>query len=329
MTTKIFDCSNFEKRPRHRGFGGPVENDVLRYLKKYAENYDCLFVDELNQADVVVTNDVFTDEALASELPKVKRMDGVFSQYCEAGRNNAYNEAAQQADHVIFISKFSQESFYKLCQINLRGDCSVIVNRADPAEWRRITDKIWSRNPRKFVAIATDWRRPEKRLSSLVKFAECCDVKIVLVGECGNFQHPAFESVGYLGVEDTVKLFDKVDAFVNFSYMDAAPKVVCQVAAYGLPIFFAFSGGVHELVGGGYWVQDDCKIEFKSNIPNLLSYKIIEGYEVFKHDYDRLILKAHDFTRTDEFEKMLREYFDVIRKACTNKEVSNGRILHI
>ena len=36
---KIFDCSNSKSRPQHRGGGGPIQNDIMRYLHENDEDY--------------------------------------------------------------------------------------------------------------------------------------------------------------------------------------------------------------------------------------------------------------------------------------------------
>ena len=54
---KIYDCSNSVHRPHHRGGGGPVNNDVMRYLMENADAYGCQYVQSPNLADVIVTND--------------------------------------------------------------------------------------------------------------------------------------------------------------------------------------------------------------------------------------------------------------------------------
>jgi hypothetical protein len=130
---KIFDCSNSEKSLIGKGrLYGPKENDILKYLKQYASEFDHVFVHSPEGADVIFTNDIFPEPFPGKR--KVKRMDGVFSRVDVIHRNETLNLAAQEADHVIFISKYSMESYFKLydpdrCTLK---SWSIIPNEVDP-----------------------------------------------------------------------------------------------------------------------------------------------------------------------------------------------------
>ena len=129
---KIFDCSNSDERPNHRGHGGPIENDIIRYLKQYCSRYNCSFTEDVLKADVIITNDIFPSSLIGIDIPKVKRMDGVFFQEALKNRNDSLNYSAELADHVIFISEFSKNSFFNLYRGKDIKKHSVVLNRADP-----------------------------------------------------------------------------------------------------------------------------------------------------------------------------------------------------
>lgn len=74
---RILDCSNSRERQEHRGGRGPLMNDVMSYLRTYASDYGCVFVEDVDKADIIITNDVFPAKLQNSSLPKLKRMDGV------------------------------------------------------------------------------------------------------------------------------------------------------------------------------------------------------------------------------------------------------------
>lgn len=122
---RIFDCSNSSERPANRNFGGPIQNEFVGLLHKYSKKYGIVFVDSLDDCDVVFTNDVYPESVLTSDKPRVKRMDGVFWQNELKERNEKYNLAAKQSDLVIFISEYSKKSFETLYGYDLEK--SVVV----------------------------------------------------------------------------------------------------------------------------------------------------------------------------------------------------------
>ena len=100
---KIHDCSNSSERPANRGYGGAVENAVVTMLKRYAPAFDSEFVDDPHHADLIFTNDVYPSNIVHLDIPRVKRMDGVFWQHGLKHRNVALNSAALISDHVTHI----------------------------------------------------------------------------------------------------------------------------------------------------------------------------------------------------------------------------------
>lgn len=76
---KIYDCSNSSESPIHSSyFGSTKENSVVSILKKYASQFNACFVENIADTDVIFTNDIFPQEVIKLQLPKVKRMDGVY-----------------------------------------------------------------------------------------------------------------------------------------------------------------------------------------------------------------------------------------------------------
>lgn len=309
---KIHDCSNSSLRPQHRGNGGPKENDILRYLKEYAHNYFCEFT-TLKNCDVVITNDIFTPDVLESSKPKVKRMDGVFSHYELLKRNYEYNTAAQQADHVIFISKFSQDSYFALYGDPLKN-YSIILNVAD--------DSIFYPNENNFssftwVAQATDWSRPEKRFDTILEFiTEILKLypkdRVNLIGK-----HPVIEKInnlnsfGYIDNSNEVaKILNSSHAMINLSYKDAAPKVVAQAVSCGLPVLYADSGGVHEMVTSGVPISDSKNFGIDGNIPKLSMFELGIKANMLRNNYFRY---KQNNSKKHSFSEMLSKYFETIK----------------
>jgi glycosyltransferase involved in cell wall biosynthesis len=316
---KIYDCSNSAERPENRGNGGPVENDVMRYLKENAHEYDCIFTENSQDYDLLITNDVFPEKFYTSPLPKLKRMDGIFFQEQYRKRNIPLNEAAKEADHVIFISEFSKQS-YEAIETPLKSS-SVALNQVDPNVFKsRYPSLILMSGPISFISIANDWSREEKRFNDILNFAKVIDGVLFLIGKIpeGTILPDNVTSFGYKNDPVVIAgLINYADAFVNFSYKDAAPKTVLQGLYCGLPVLYANSGGLPELAEGyGLGIGDTHRKGDELFIPHLVSdpdvYRMI--YNKFKKQFPKykgLVLKRDNESK---FKQMLDEYFFHIRR---------------
>jgi glycosyltransferase involved in cell wall biosynthesis len=270
-TIKIYDCSNSEERPIHRKsslcpFMNDICSDLMEYVaKEKSEQFE--YVIDPVDADVIFTNDVYPQSILDLGKPTVKRMDGVFWQKEFQDRNKKYLQAAYNSSKIIFISKYSQECFYNLyhCLYNLYPFCDfkskskVILNDA-PED---IFYPRWGRfclpkpiHQITFAACVSNWERKEKRFNDLIKFAKICsnikdiDIYIKLIGECSHKLPSNVWANGYCeNRKDIADILRVSDAFINLSFKDAAPKTVCQAIRCGLPVLYANSGGVGEIVG--------------------------------------------------------------------------------
>lgn len=193
---KVYDCSNSDERPISRNLGGPVVNEFVNLLHKYATTFGFNFVSSLSEADVVFTNDIFPKLVLQSGLPLVKRMAGIHWQKSLVNRNYPYIKACTQADSVIFITDYSRKSFEILCYgdyINLKNH-QVIHHWTEVSRLRKLKQgNLLTR----FCAIATDWSRPEKRLNELLNFAYMFPkTEIHLIGKCESKLAPNMTSYG-------------------------------------------------------------------------------------------------------------------------------------
>jgi glycosyltransferase involved in cell wall biosynthesis len=308
---KIMDVSNSSKRPPHRGGGGPIQNEIVGYLKKYASQYGCSFVESTKEADVFFTNDVFPDFVLQTNKRKIKRMDGVFWNPNYSYRNIKYNEAAQQADHVIFISNYAKQSFLNLYNIPLKRD-TVILNKADSS--------IYYSKPKSkkgvftWIAIATDWNREEKRGNVFNDFMyRRNNDKLYLIGKTDKMYRENILSFGYITNPTViVNLLNISNAMINFSYRDTAPKVVTQAVACGLPILYADSGGTAELVGSGIAITDSQDMIFETNVPLLNLEEIIEKSTKMVDYYDNYRNQALEALQKYRFKDMINQYFKII-----------------
>ncbi len=311
---RIFDCSNSVLRPANRGYKGPVENTIVRDLKKYAHLYDSVFVDKIQDADVALTNDVFTKEVLTRDIPRVKRMDGVFFQSALRERNSTLNRAAQQADLVIFISQFSKDAYFNMYgkQEPLTKDVRTILNWVDDSIFT--PKKESGAHPlTKFVAVATSWAREEKRFNDILRLAIAHpDKEFVVIGEgCPTVIPDSITPIGYLEDEhELASVLQRCDAMVCTAFRDAAPKTVAQGAACGLPVFYANSGGVPELVDVGYGYSDYNEHRFYEVVPPS-SRAMEDGFAEF-------LTRLHTpITSSRKYQTVISSYFSAINSVLT------------
>jgi glycosyltransferase involved in cell wall biosynthesis len=312
----VYDCSLNDFAPKHRPSNlGPKENDIMFDLKKYQKELGIQFIDDFTKADRIITNTTYTPEILRrrkSDSKLIKRMDGVYWRTDLIERNASLNEAAHQSDSVIFISKFSQDSFHSLYNQTLKDEY-VILNNVDEAVFtldsvRRPTIKCWGTN-------ATNWICDEKRPIDLLKFANLVskyDEFILVIGSSFNINHPAIINNGYYTNYNLLNdAIHEVDAWINFSYRDAAPKTVVQAIKCGKPVLYANSGGLPELVGSfGLAINDYQPIEFSDKNHELDFDHVEKQYMIFREMYNQ-----NKFTRhVKPYLRTLEEYVEIITK---------------
>lgn len=334
---KIVDVSNSSlANPRDLGgrHTGPRENDIVRYLKQYAHEFGHEFVPYMlggeaqgvKFSDVVFTNDVWPKTEFWKDndpFPgkfKVKRMDGVFSRADVVHRNEPLNEAARQADHVIFISEYSMESYFKLYDESRKTikSFSVIPNEVDPTIFYPGLDQTvsdWYSEPKEVIAVASDWSRPEKRLDDLLLLAEMApDVEFVLVGHLERKKLPHnIRLKGYLGtpkrLADTLRMSD---AMISLSYKDPHPKTVVQGRYCGLPMLYTTSGGQNRMGIAGVSIPDVSGsnwISFDTEVPRLNPRYLEEAWLDFRVSFKTTKPAAMQYRGRNAFIAMLRGYF--------------------
>jgi len=311
---KIFDCSNSDERPSHRGGGGPIMNDIMRYLHENAASYNFQFVDIASDADVIITNDVFPSSVVGLGIPLVKRMCGPFWQKDLQARNEPLNKAARLANKVIFITEYSKKQYLHCYQDNLQN-YTVVKHWADSAQFN---DRYCNKpDVFTFIACATDWGRKEKRLIDLLTFANIysSDCNLNLIGRIDdNIKLPDnVYKFGYLEEHGVWGMMNVSNAFINFSYRDAATKTVPQAISCGLPVLFADSGGVYEMAGEyGIGIKDSHSLDIENDVPRLKYSALRDGHDKFFEMYSSIKLSLRFFDRRLAFNNMLEGYFSAI-----------------
>ena len=82
------------------------------------------------------------------------------------------------------------------------------------------------------------------------------------------------------------EIIDSCDAFINLTCKDAATKTVCTAINNRLPVLYANSGGVGELVGPyGLGIPEKDEIEILDEVPGLDPKKVDVAFTEFKERY--------------------------------------------
>lgn len=315
---RIYDCSNSIERPSHRGGGGPIMNDIIKYLHENAEDYYFKFVDSPNDAEIILTNDVFPSNVLNLGIPLVKRMCGPFWQNNLVHRNDVLNTAAQQADHVIFISEYSKNQ-YLHCYGNNLKNYSVITHWVDYNVFKPL-DKELVNKQFVFAACATNWNRKEKRLSALIEVAKRLpNISFLMIGTVEQELPDNIISMGY--VSDPTELSYLLacsDGFINLSYRDAATKTIPQAISCGVPVLYANSGGVSEMVTNpigddfGIPILDNNILDSEDDVPDLDINNILSALQIYNSKYKNIRESLQTFDSKLKFIKMLDGYFNAL-----------------
>lgn len=306
-----YDCSINELSNHHhiRSNMGPKENDIMRGLATYAANFGYKRVYNYEEANIVITNTTYTDDILnwcdKNNIPKVKRMDGIYWKNDIKYKNDSLNIAAQQSDIVIFISEYSRRALRMLYNYTPSNNY-VIVNDVDELIFYPMLNKCRER----FTSISscTNWNRSEKRLVSIIDLAvKNPQDDFLLIGLCDQETPPNIQKIGYIDDQSMMsEIISSADIFIAPFYRDAAPKVVSQAVKCGLPILYSSSGGIGELVGEyGIKVLDDESIRFDDLVPDL---DMSQGYKKIKN-LNKLEHKTSPYILT------IKKYFEVFNYA--------------
>lgn len=303
---KYYDCSINESSNRlhKRSNMGPKENDIMRDLSIYASNFGFKRVYNYEESNIIITNTIYPDDILnwsiENNIPKVKRMDGIYWKNDMKYKNDQLNLAAQQSDMVIFISEYSKRALQILYNYTPNNNC-VILNDVDESIFYPI-----NKCREKFTSISscTNWNRSEKRLESIINLA----VKnphddFLLIGLCEQETPSNIQKIGYIDEQSKMsEIISSVDVFIAPFYRDAAPKVVSQAIKCGVPVLYSSSGGINELVGeNGIKVLDNESISFDDVVPDL---DMSHGYTQIKN------LKISNIN-VDIYLETIEKYFNV------------------
>lgn len=315
---KYYDCSinDYSNDNHNKDSYGPMENDIMRDLTKYAHLYNFERIYDYKKADIIITNTVYPDKILKwsnkKNIPLVKRMDGIYWQNNLKYKNIALNIAATQSNEVIFISNYSKLSLKFLYDIEIQKS-SVILNDVD--------DNIFFKRKNNndnftLVTSATNWNRESKRLNDLIQLSKYMKNDIInLIGHCDIDLPKNIIKHGY--INDDEKMSDIIgnsDAFISLFFRDSGSKVTCQSIKCELPVLHVSSGGLMEIVkSNGIIINDHTKIDFLDNIPLLDFDDMICAYEDLKYYYNDII---DVYEKRSPYQDTISKYFSVLKNYC-------------
>lgn len=312
---KFFDCSiNDISNSNHGGSSlGPIENDVMFDLGKYSNYFGWERTYDYKQSDLIITNGFYTNDILKwSEkysIPKIKRMDGVYWQNNLKYKNDIYNKAALQSNHVIFISDYSKTSLFELYNF-LPNEYSVILNDVDEEIFFPSKNKYDNFT---FVSSATNWEREQKRLDSIILLSKVMDKidTIRLIGKCDVDLPENIIKEGYINDGKQMnEIINKSDVFLSLFFRDAGSKVTYQSIRCNVPVLYSNTGGLPEIVGiSGIQVDDYTDINFMNDTPMIDLDVLYDKYRLIKNNY-----KDITFDKRKSYKDTLSEYFKVMDK---------------
>lgn len=136
----------------------------------------------------------------------------------------------------------------------------------------------------------------------------------MIIGQADISLPKNFIKTGYISSpEDIAIAINKCDGFINLSYRDAATKTICQAINCNLPVLFADSGGVSEMVKGfGLAIKDNKSLDIEDDTPHLNINDIISSFKEYRKNYFQLMNSVKRFDKLKEFKNMFDGYYSAI-----------------
>jgi len=247
--------------------------------------------------------------------------------------NNIYR---RDIDHVIYQSNYSKRSVETLLGATPVSNTTV-VNGVDLKEFKPLS-RSESHPADSFPKILmSHYFKPKKRAQQCPRIirelkAVYPEVKVVLVGgafrdtldvikreiAAHNLQEH-FDILGQVHFDGLHEVYRSCDFMLCLSYDDPCPNVVIEAIACGLPVVYANTGGVPEIVGDA-GVGVDEKADFDRRFVPHFSYRYMP--QIDPGDYVRAIRKLldnYDYYRGRAISR--REMFSIERIAGSYMDV--------
>lgn len=232
---------------------------------------------------------------------RVVRLDGFnFTLKSESiidENKNSFKEVLQNADGVIFQSKYAQQLLFNYIEsegcIYGRGEQRIIPNGVDPYDFK---PKAFVDIYRKYFLFACQTLHPIRRLESLLNIWQTYDTKrwlYIIFDHDKNYTDIDFSLYKQVKVfnvmeqEQLNKFMLNSIAVINLTYRDSCPNLLIEALACGAPVIADKESGIWEYIEGAHGQQVDISLPIRDN-----AYPIKNPYEIVKA-MDYLNLTRH------------------------------------
>ncbi|MCB9747911.1 MAG: glycosyltransferase family 4 protein [Candidatus Omnitrophica bacterium] len=278
-----------------RGQDGPINISDIKNVKRFGSTS-------------------FWDMALKRKKPKkiISRLDGIRALYAQQNELTSMDllqlKAAQLADHIIYQSVYSIESFRRFqFQTN---QCTVIANGVNPSLFNTV-DKIFWDGQRKLQCLAASWsNNPLKGHQTIAAFSENSEIDVKFIGRWPQSVDKKNVNCVSAKTQDELALaLKKADFFLHPSEGDNCPNVVLEALSCGLPVIYHESGGTGE-IAQPYGVALSKRIDKQA---------IEQTLQILKKDYEIFKARIIDHQTMFSIETAGKKYLEVFNRICSNK----------
>lgn len=185
------------------------------------------------------------------DCTNILRLDGLYLGHDMSIRNYNIYKSYNNAQHVIFQSKFCKEMYYHYA--GPVDNYSIIHNGIDIRDVAKLP--YHSDKP---TAAINSRNRPHKRLRETIQaFADpkLKDMDLIVFGISKQEFPNATPNVIFTGPISNTEVLHilqtKCDALLHPAWLDWCPNSVIEAQALGIPVLCSFNGGTKELVNLG------------------------------------------------------------------------------
>ena len=249
--------------------------------------------------------------------------------------NRKLREVYEQADFIVFQSKFCQVSATKFLGASTASS-QVIYNPVDTSLYQPVSKQPQRRGP---VLLLGGNQYEQYRFETAIRALKQTltylpDTRLLITGKLwGENQLVSMEiakrALHDLGIEEQVeftgsysqesapRIFQRADILLHTKYNDPSPNLIAEALASGLPVVYTASGGVPELVGqdagiGIHVEQSWDKICFPDL--NLMAQATLNIWENHANFADAARQQAVEQFSLDKFVSAHRELFASLLK---------------
>lgn len=252
---------------RPGNFGGPKVKvqRLQQFFPEHRLNYNLVY----SLSNTPYLSEGAVETLVRRRVPIVHNQNGVFYPAWFNGDWEAKNAemaiAYHRADHVFFQSEFCRKSAETYLGVR-KGRGEVLFNAIDTTHFKPRSDFDRAGQPFRFLVTGKIDQHMFYRLESSIRGLSAArdaglDARLEIAGWLdGSAEGQAEALSASLGVTPFVELtgpytqeaapnvYKRADAYIMTKHNDPCPNTVLEAMSCGLPVLFARSGGVPELV---------------------------------------------------------------------------------